>query len=236
MKIGVTLPQFRSSPEGCVDAARAAERAGLDGVFVFDHVWAIGNPERPALSAWPLLGALAAETARVRLGPLVARVSLLPSAVLVHNLESLQRMVGPRLIAALGTGDRLSAAENHAVDLEFPPLLTRLAQLVDCCRGARALGIETWVGGRSPLVRDVAIAEADQLNLWGVGPEEVGAERRLPVSWGGTAPRSAPETAALLRELRDAGATWAVLGPPYGAATDPTAAVEMVAEAANALR
>ena len=46
MRIGVTLPSFRDDASA-VDAARQAERLGLDGVFVFDHLWPIGQP-RPA--------------------------------------------------------------------------------------------------------------------------------------------------------------------------------------------
>jgi alkanesulfonate monooxygenase SsuD/methylene tetrahydromethanopterin reductase-like flavin-dependent oxidoreductase (luciferase family) len=236
VKIGITLPQFRPTSDAALLAARLADDSGLDGVFVFDHVWAIGNPDRPALNAWPLLGALAAETTATSLGTLVARVSLLSNAVLAHNFESLHRMIGSRLIAGLGTGDELSKAENEAVGVEFPPVAARLADLADCCRRLRTLGIETWVGGRSPLVRSVAIAEADALNLWGVTPADVAAEQRIEVTWGGSSPQTGPETRVLIEQLRDAGATWAVLSPPYGRDDDPRAAVEMVAEAAKPLR
>ena len=48
LKVGLTLPQFGEDPEACIEVARQAEAAGLDGVFVFDHLWAIGRPDRPA--------------------------------------------------------------------------------------------------------------------------------------------------------------------------------------------
>ena len=236
MKIGITLPQFRPSVEPSLAAARAAEAAGLDGVFVFDHVWAIGNPSRPARNAWPLLGALAGETERVALGPLVARVSLLPNAVLAHNLESLHRMVGDRLIAGLGAGDKLSEAENEAVDVPFPPAAERLADLADACRRTCALGIATWVGGLSKKVHDLARQEGVVLNLWGVEPERVASVDDVEVTWGGTAPKEADAVTDLVDRLRAAGATWAVLGPPYGVDADPVPAVEMVAGAIAALR
>ena len=114
MRIGVTLPQFRHDAEPAIDVARRAEAAGLDGVFVFDHLWPIGQRMRPALHSLTLLGALAAETERVVLGTLVARIGLLPDALLVHTLVSLHRMVGGRLVAALGTGDSLNREENEA--------------------------------------------------------------------------------------------------------------------------
>ena len=241
MRVGITLPQFRPAVAPSLVAARAAEELGLDGVFVFDHVWAIGNPDRPARNAWPLLGALAGECDRLVLGTLVARVSLLPNAVLAHNLETLLRMVGhDRLIAGLGAGDHLSAAENEAVDVPFPSVAERLDALADACRRSRALGLTTWAGGLSAKVHRLARADADALNLWGVEPERVAeAAADGEVTWGGAAPTDADATADLLRRLRDAGATWAVLGPPYragGSDTDPVPAVEMVAEAAATLR
>jgi alkanesulfonate monooxygenase SsuD/methylene tetrahydromethanopterin reductase-like flavin-dependent oxidoreductase (luciferase family) len=239
VRVGITLPQFRPSADASLAAARHAEAAGLDGVFVFDHVWAIGNPDRPALSAWPLLGALAGETDRIVLGTLVARVSLLPNAVLAHNLETLLRILGTpeRLIAGLGAGDLLSKAENEAVDVPFPSVDERLATLADACRRTRALGLTTWVGGTSERSHALAVAEADALNLWGVEPRHVAeATADTEVTWGGPSPKDPHETADLLQQLAAAGATWAVLGPPYGKVDDPVPAVEMVAGAVATLR
>ncbi|HET7720943.1 MAG TPA: LLM class flavin-dependent oxidoreductase, partial [Acidimicrobiales bacterium] len=107
MLVGVTLPQFRHDADAAITVARRAEAAGLDGVFVFDHLWPMGQRMRPALHSTTLLGALAVETDRVVLGTLVARVGLVPDAVLVHTLVTLHRMTAGRLIAALGTGDSL---------------------------------------------------------------------------------------------------------------------------------
>src|SRR5579884_2981736 len=60
VKVGVTLPQFRHEADTALAAARQAEELGLDGVFVFDHLWPMGSPDRPIISAAPVLGALAA--------------------------------------------------------------------------------------------------------------------------------------------------------------------------------
>lgn len=236
MRVGITLPQFRPSAEPALAAARAAEATGVDGVFAFDHVWAIGQPDRPARNVWPLLGAIAAETERVHLGPLVARVGLLANAVLVHNFETLHRIAGERLIAGLGIGDHLSRPENEAVDVPFPPAATRLADLAAVAAGLRSIGITTWVGGRSGPVHRIAAAGADALNLWAVTAERVAAVDDVVVTWGGPAPAEAGATTEALRALAAAGATWAVCAPPYRAGADPEAAVEVVAEAAAALR
>lgn len=240
MKVGITLPQFRPTAAPSLRAAEAAEATGVDGVFVFDHVWAIGSPDRPARNAWPLLGALAGGTDRVVLGTLVARVSLLPNAVLVHNLETLVRIVGSeRVVAGLGAGDRLSRAENEAVDVPFPSVDERVAELADAADRTRAAGITTWIGGLSDRVLRLGAQHADALNLWGVEPDRVAAtaeEHGVDVTWGGAGPKTADATADLLGRLAAAGATWAVIGPPYGVDEDPAPAVEMVAGAVATLR
>jgi len=103
VRVGVTLPTFRDDALA-IEAARQAEQLGLDGVFSFDHLWPIGAPERPALSCFPVLGAVAAPTGRISFGPLVARIGLVPDEILVAELLSLDLMAPGRLIAGSGPG------------------------------------------------------------------------------------------------------------------------------------
>lgn len=261
MKIGISLPQFRADAEAAIVTARAAEEAGLDGVFVFDHLWPLGQPTRPALHSMTLLGALAAETRRVTLGPLVARVGLVPDALLVHQLVTLHRMAGDRLIAAMGTGDSANKDENQAYGIAFAPVADRLAALAWCCHRLREAGVRTWVGGRSAAVRSAATA-ADGWNDWGTDvatfrADAAGVALGIELTWGGQvllgrtqrqvdakvgAQGARPgllagtveDLARHLRGLAAAGATWAVCAP-IDVGTDP-AVVEMLAEAAAACR
>ncbi|HEV2760130.1 MAG TPA: LLM class flavin-dependent oxidoreductase [Acidimicrobiales bacterium] len=261
MRVGVTLPQFRHDAEAAIAVARRAERAGIDGVFVFDHLWPLGQRVRPALHSLTLLGALAAETEKVAMGPLVARVGLVPDAVLVHTLVSLHRMLGDRLIAGLGTGDSLNREENEAYGVPFRPAAERLASLETCCRQLRAAGVTTWVGGRSVAVRQAA-AEADGWNSWGTDVATFAAEAATvpsgkALTWAGQVlvGRTPAEAASKLRahgarpglvsgtvedlvrhlaSLAEAGASWAICAP-LDIGTDP-AAVEMLSKAAAACR
>jgi alkanesulfonate monooxygenase SsuD/methylene tetrahydromethanopterin reductase-like flavin-dependent oxidoreductase (luciferase family) len=189
VRLGVTLPQFSEDPEPALAAARRAEAVGLDGVFVFDHLWPLHRPDRPALHCFSLLGALAAETERVTLGSFMARVSVLPDAVLVHTLVSLHRMLEGRFIAGLGTGDRFNKDENVAYGLGYPPADERARHAVDCCRRLREAGVRTWVGGLSARVRTLAAAEADGWNGWGVSvsafTELAAAVDGVEKTWGG---------------------------------------------------
>lgn len=175
MRIGVTLPQFCADAGAALAVARRAEAAGVDGVFVFDHLWPLGQPERPVLHSFPLLAAVAAATERVRVGTLVARVGVLADTVLVNTLVSLHRIAGGRLIAGLGTGDRANRAENEAYGLPFAPTADRLAAVLSCCGALRTAGVRTWIGGRSPAVREAA-AVADGWNAWGPDPATFAAE------------------------------------------------------------
>jgi alkanesulfonate monooxygenase SsuD/methylene tetrahydromethanopterin reductase-like flavin-dependent oxidoreductase (luciferase family) len=255
VRLGITLPQFREDAEPALAVARRAEAAGLDGVFVFDHLWPLHEPDRPALHSLTLLGALAAETSRLTLGTFVARVSLLPDAVLVHTLHSLWRMTEVRFIAGLGTGDRHNRDENLAYGVGFPPADARARQLVDCCRRLRELGVPTWVGGDSDRAREIAAAEADGWNGWGLTADRfasLAAGMPCDATWGGQVlvgrtddhaalklERHGPRpflvhgTVDALRRhftaLKEAGATWAVCSPLDIGHDDE--AVDLVAEA-----
>jgi len=219
MLIGVTLPSFRENAQA-LDSARRAERLGLDGVFVFDHLWPMGRPDRPALSAMPLLGAVAAATDEVHVGSLVARIGLLPDDLSVRTLASIDLISGGRFIAGLGMGDSMSAAENLAFGLPFPPVDERLESLRWCASRLAEAGTEVWIGGGSrSRSRTITLAEemGVAVNLWEALPEdlaELSAGRVPAVTWAGTpgAQRGAGADAMAdhLTEIATAGATWAV--------------------------
>ena len=166
MRVGVTLPTFRSEVTTALEVAVRAEAAGIDGVFAFDHLWPVGHPERPALHGPTVLGAVAMKTSRVHVGTMVARVSLVPAPELVHRLATLGHLLSGRLIAGIGTGDHLNRDENVSYGIDFAPSAERVEALVACCRGLRAQGVEVWVGGHGASVRRVAALEADGWNGW----------------------------------------------------------------------
>ena len=116
MKLGVLLPTFRNGAEDALAFAAAAADAGVDGLFAYDHLWPMGSPTRPSLAPFPLLAAVA-QRHDVVVGPLVARVGLVGTSHLVEEYLTLERVAPSRVICALGSGDKLSAAENEAYDV-----------------------------------------------------------------------------------------------------------------------
>jgi alkanesulfonate monooxygenase SsuD/methylene tetrahydromethanopterin reductase-like flavin-dependent oxidoreductase (luciferase family) len=220
VKLGLTLPTFREDPEPALAVAHAAEDAGLDGVFAFDHLFRRGptGALRPALECTTLLGAIAAETSRLAFGPLVARATMRPPATLAAVLDTLARVAPGRLIATIGSGDRESREENERFGIGFGTMSGRVEQLAAAVDHVRGHGYPVWVGGESRAVRLLAADHADGWNRWGTTPDRFAHDaeevRRatagapFTLSWGGLVILAA--TAAEAKRKADR------LGPPPG--------------------
>jgi alkanesulfonate monooxygenase SsuD/methylene tetrahydromethanopterin reductase-like flavin-dependent oxidoreductase (luciferase family) len=214
MKVGFVVPIFSRDPSAALRAAQLADVNGIDGVFSYDHLFPIMSPQRPALAALPMLAAIATRTERVAVGTLVSRVTMLPLPVLVDALVTLDEISGGRAIAGIGTGDRLTEAENQAYGMDFPPLRARLELLTEAARALRQRHIRTWIGGRSPAVRAIAAAEGDAWNAWEGPLDELKAfgATNHEATWGGFAPPD-DQLAEHLGRLAESGVAWAVYGP-----------------------
>lgn len=207
MRVGSLLPTFEADARRALEAAARAEAAGVDGVFAFDHLWPINAPERPALAPLPVLAAVATAHPGLAVGPLVARVSLVAPDVLVAQVETLIALAPGRVIAALGTGDSLSVAEESAYGLAVLGAGERRARL-RAVAGALAGRCDVWIGAGGAATDAIARDLGVTLNVWDATPERVAAlAADGPVSWAGPLRDGAD---ARLDELADAGATWAV--------------------------
>ncbi len=214
MKTGVILPSFRDDPTEALEVARQSEEAGIDGVFCFDHLWPMGQPDRPAIAPFPLLAAVASTTERVCVGTTVARVGLVPGPVLVSEFVALELLDPGRVIAGLGTGDHLSSRENLAYGVPFDTAEVRQGHLRVVAAELRGHEIPVWVGGGAHGTNRVAADLGVAINLWDAAPEAVAdAAASCEVTWAGP-PQERAELARILPALRGAGATWAVFTWP----------------------
>ena len=212
MKIGVMLPNFETSPEPALDFAKQAEQLVLHGVFCFDHLWPMGHPGLPSLSPMPLLAAVSAATSRIRIGTLVARISLEPDDVIVAGFRTLALLSSNRLIAAMGTGDHKSDDENVAFGLNLESAAVRRTHLEAIATRLLDAEIETWIGGGSPATNEIAVRLGCAVNIWAGGTsavERLEAEPRA--TWGGQLPAPREQAVARLVEIENTGAEWAVL-------------------------
>src|SRR3954447_3495581 len=108
--------------------AKAAEEAGLEGLFRSDHYRSIvrGGPAG-ALDAWATLSALAARTERIRVGTLVSPVTFRHASVLAKCAATAQEISGGRIELGLGAG--WYEAEHETYGFAFPPLRERMDAL-----------------------------------------------------------------------------------------------------------
>lgn len=192
--VGLTLPSFQFDPEQVLTVARAAEAAGLDGVFLFDHLFrqrgdAADAERRPALELLTMTAAVAAATTRLAVGTLVARATLRPPATLRAGFDTLARIAPGRIIAGLGGGDDESVAEDRAFGVlpaDPEPAGTeeagpqdfgayRIGQLEATVHALAGRDYPVWVAGRSPAALRLAAATADGWNHWGSVPSAFAA-------------------------------------------------------------
>jgi hypothetical protein len=210
MKLGVLLPTFRDSADDALAFARRAADAGLDGVFAYDHLWPMGTPTRPSLAPFPVLTAVARANSTLVVGPLVARVGLVGTPHLIEQFTTLHALAPGRVIATLGSGDKLSAAENVAYDIPERNADERRALMAETAR-ALVGSMPVWFGAGNDATNGVAREVGAVLNLWDAAPERVVAlGGGGPVSWAGPVP---DDLVASLDALCEAGATWVVLTP-----------------------
>lgn len=100
--LSLSLAGELAEPAVIVDVAVAAEAAGWDGVFVWDHLW--HRAGEPFADPWVTLAAVAAATERVRLGPLVTPLPRRRPQVVAQQAATLDRLSRGRLTLAFGLG------------------------------------------------------------------------------------------------------------------------------------
>jgi alkanesulfonate monooxygenase SsuD/methylene tetrahydromethanopterin reductase-like flavin-dependent oxidoreductase (luciferase family) len=86
------------------DGALAAEHVGFDAYWVWDHLSGSAMGGSAMLECWSLLGALAAATTTIKLGPMVANAQNRHAAVLANAAATVQTVSGGRLLLGLGCG------------------------------------------------------------------------------------------------------------------------------------
>jgi alkanesulfonate monooxygenase SsuD/methylene tetrahydromethanopterin reductase-like flavin-dependent oxidoreductase (luciferase family) len=104
MRYGICLANIGSysDPRVGVRVGEAAEAAGWDGVFIWDHLAFVWGA--PAADPWITLAAIAATTSTVRIGTAVTAAARRRPQVLAHEVATLDRLSGGRVIFGAGLG------------------------------------------------------------------------------------------------------------------------------------
>ena len=102
MRFALSAPPF-TDPEVVLGWARAAEASGWDGFFLWDHLrW---DDRVEVHDPWTLLGAIAVQTERLRIGTMVTPLSRRRPAVVAKHLVTLDHLSGGRVTLGVGLGD-----------------------------------------------------------------------------------------------------------------------------------
>lgn len=112
--------------------------------WLFDHLMPIGgDPDGPIFEGWTLLSALAARTARLRLGLLVTSNRFRPPAMLAKIATTVDHVSGGRLDFGIGAGSRPSVPiARREYDMHGLPYLDAadaVASLAEACTVIRRL-------------------------------------------------------------------------------------------------
>lgn len=104
MKIDLVLDPIDRTGAALLDAARAAEDLGFAGLWTYDHLSGAALGGNSTHDVWTLLGAIAAVTHTVGVGPLVTNVTTRHPALAAVAAATLQDISGGRATLGIGAG------------------------------------------------------------------------------------------------------------------------------------
>jgi F420-dependent oxidoreductase-like protein len=138
MRLGLDVSQHQLSWPQLLERVRFAERAGFEGVWLFDHFKALyGDPKGPCMEAWTLLAALAAATERIRFGALVTGVTYRHPSILATEAITIDNISTGRL--EIGIGAAWFGDEHRELGVDFPPARERAGRLEEAIEVMKAL-------------------------------------------------------------------------------------------------
>ena len=176
MQFGYVLAGEEHDAATLVKNGVSAERVGFDFLFVSDHFHPWSHQQGHSPAVWPVLGALAHATSKVRLVSAVCcPVVRWHPTTLAQSACTVAQMSGGRFMLGLGTGELLN---EHVTGAPFPPYPERAARLAEAVEQIRELA-----SGRE-VTREGRFFTTQRAQIFEAFPE-------LPIAIAASGPKSA---------------------------------------------
>ncbi|HSO96600.1 MAG TPA: LLM class flavin-dependent oxidoreductase [Acidimicrobiia bacterium] len=228
MRFGLHVPQLGTlgDPTALVDVARRAEAAGWDGCFVWDHLMHAGDP--PACDPWVTLGAMAASTERLRLGPMVTPLPRRRPWKVAREAATLDRLSGGRSVLGVGIGtdayrEFTAFSEAATTDASRAALLDEGLDVVAALWGG---GRVTYRGSHltvDDVVQTPTPVQQPRIPIWCAAVWPHRTPLRRAARWDGVVPVGRLDVADV-RDLRRAVDEHRTVDAPYDVALPTSAA------------
>jgi alkanesulfonate monooxygenase SsuD/methylene tetrahydromethanopterin reductase-like flavin-dependent oxidoreductase (luciferase family) len=125
MRFALSVPPF-TDPAAVVALARDADANGWDGFFLWDHLRF--ELDVDVHDAWVLLGAIASQTSRIRIGTMITPLARRRPWVVAKHLTTLDHLSGGRVTLGVGLGE---PPDRDFADLGDEPSPTVRAAMLD---------------------------------------------------------------------------------------------------------
>jgi alkanesulfonate monooxygenase SsuD/methylene tetrahydromethanopterin reductase-like flavin-dependent oxidoreductase (luciferase family) len=201
LRRGLAVPNFRADPAELIELGVAAEQAGFDGFFLWDHIVFDNSGDGPPIvDPWLVLAVIATRTTTIKLGTMITPVPRRRPWQLARQTATLDVLSGGRLIIGVGIGSPTHA--DFGIFHEVTGERERGAQLDE--------GLEIMAGLWSG-ERFVFRGEHYQVDPVRFTPVPV-QRPRIPIWAGGTLAAAKPVQRAArwdgMVPLRFTGGTW----------------------------
>ena len=186
---------------------RTADALGFHGIWNYDHLHGLVDPNQPTLEGWTTLAAMAALTHKSRIGCLVSSVTYRNPALLAKMAVTVDHMSGGRLEFGIGAG--WHEAEHRGYGIEFPSPGCRVEMLDEALTVIRALWTQDTVSFEGRYFRlDEAIAHPNPVQrphppivIGGVKPKMLRVIARHADEWNMAAGQTPEEWARVNASL-----------------------------------
>ncbi|MHC1755245.1 MAG: TIGR03557 family F420-dependent LLM class oxidoreductase [Methanosarcina sp.] len=139
LKIGYKIGPEQFPPSEMLEQVVAAEKSGFESIDVSDHFhpW---SEEGQACFTWSWLGAAAARTETIELGPgVTCPILRYNPAIIAQAAATVSSLAGGRTYLGVGTGEALN---EYPVTYEWPTFRERQAMMIEAIQLIRSL----WTG------------------------------------------------------------------------------------------